>query len=58
MYLKCGVVGGVHRVHRHLAALPAVQAVQLKQYDDHLNMTINNMINNIMIISPLYRLLS
>ena len=54
MYLKCGVVGGVHRVHRHLAALPAVQAVQLKQYDDHLNMTINN----IMIISPLYRLFS
>ena len=34
MYLKCGVVGGVHRVHRHLPALPAVQAVQLRQHDE------------------------
>ena len=34
MYLECGVVGGVHRVHRHLAALPAVQAVQLRQHDE------------------------
>ena len=56
MYLKCGVVGGVHRVHRHLAALPAVQAVQLRQHDEGHHLVDDYDLKVKTIIAPLFSL--